>query len=243
MTVIAACGNRAGGGQEASEGQGVCVEVAEEDVVVKHAPGDTLTEAFVDKVGLDSLFRAEPIPDEIFELMQGKSYKDGCPIPRESLRYLLCLHKDIDGNILVGEMVVAEEIADDLLEIFRELYLDSYPIEKMRLPDYLDADDEMMMRANCTTCFNFRPISGSGKLSRHARGLAVDINSLYNPFQHPVNGKVVVEPATAGVYADRAAEFPYKIEPDDLCVRLFKAHGFTWGGDWKYSKDWQHFQR
>lgn len=210
---------------------------------VSHAPGDTLTEEAVNMLGLDSLFRVSPVPDGIFALMQGKSYKENCTIPRDSLRYLLCLHKDIDGNILVGEMVVSCLVADDLLQIFRELYLQSYPIGKMRLADYYDADDELIMRDNCSSCFNFRQVSNSRTLSRHSRGIAVDINPLYNPFRHTVDGKVIVEPATAEPYADRTADFAYKIEPDDLCVRLFKAHGFTWGGDWKSSKDWQHFER
>lgn len=236
LTVLASCVNPAGGGQQAAA-------VAVQETVFSCAPGDTLPQGYVDKVGLDSLFRVSPVPDEVFSLMQGKSYKENCTVPRESLRYILCLHRDIDGNILVGEMVASEAIAGDLLDIFRELYLNSYPIEKMRLPDYLDADDERVMGDNCSSCFNFRPIGGSGKLSRHATGMAVDINPLYNPFRHTVNGSVIVEPATAGPYADRTAVFPYKIEPGDLCVRLFKAHGFTWGGDWKYSKDWQHFQR
>lgn len=210
---------------------------------VSHAPGDTLTQDFVARVGLDSLFSIRALPDDVFAMMQGRSYRKGCPVPRGSLRYLLCLHKDRDGNILVGEMVASELIADDLLDIFRELYINSYPIEKMRLPDYWEAADEDVMRDNCSSCFNFRRIGGTGKLSRHSMGMAVDINPLYNPFCHTVNGRAVVEPAAAGAYADRAADFPYKIEPDDLCVRLFKAHGFTWGGEWKHSKDWQHFQR
>lgn len=233
IVIFVSCRNTTSGNQEAES----------EDIEAAVAPGDTLTQLYVDRVGLDSLFRVEPIPDEIFELMQGKSYGKDCNIPRESLRYLLCLHKDIDGHILVGEMVVSELIADDLLAIFKELYLNSYPIGKMRLPDYLDADDEMMMRDNCSSCFNYRTVANTKVLSRHARGTAVDINPLYNPFRHTVGGKVVVESDTAGPYADRTADFPYKIEADDLCVRLFKAHGFTWGGDWKHSKDWQHFQR
>ena len=28
----------------------------------------------------------------------------------------------------------------------------------------------------------------------------------------------------------------------DLCYALFKKYGFTWGGDWKSCKDYQHFE-
>ena len=28
-----------------------------------------------------------------------------------------------------------------------------------------------------------------------------------------------------------------------MCYTVFKQHGFEWGGDWKYSKDYQHFEK
>ena len=45
------------------------------------------------------------------------------------------------------------------------------------------------------------------------------------------------------VYADRSKTFKYKITQGDLCYRLFKQHGFRWGGEWKTMKDYQHFER
>jgi len=33
------------------------------------------------------------------------------------------------------------------------------------------------------------------------------------------------------------------IDRDDLCNRLFIEHGFRWGGDWRSSKDYQHFEK
>ena len=34
-----------------------------------------------------------------------------------------------------------------------------------------------------------------------------------------------------------------KIDENDLCYKLFIEHGFTWGGNWNSSKDYQHFQK
>ena len=42
---------------------------------------------------------------------------------------------------------------------------------------------------------------------------------------------------------DREQDFPYKIDENDLCCRLFKEHGFSWGGDWNSVKDYQHFEK
>ena len=33
------------------------------------------------------------------------------------------------------------------------------------------------------------------------------------------------------------------IKKGDLCYNLFIEHGFTWGGEWKSLKDYQHFQK
>lgn len=73
--------------------------------------------------------------------------------------------------------------------------------------------------------------------------MAVDINTLYNPYVKTVDGELTIEPAGAGDYVDRNADFPYKIDHDDLCYQLFTEHGFTWGGDWTSCKDYQHFEK
>ena len=200
-----------------------------------------------DDIGLaaasDDAFYAIPIPDEIFAKMQGKSYKDDCTIPRDDLRYIHVLHKNIEGETLEGEMVCSKLIAEDLLEIFRELYEQSYPIEKMRLIDEYDANDELSMTDNNSSCFNYRTISHTNKISKHGLGVAVDINTLYNPYTKVVDGERIIEPAAGAPYLDRDAEFPYKIERGDLCYNLFIAHGFEWGGDWPDRKDYQHFEK
>ena len=199
--------------------------------------------AATESASIDEAFYAIPIPDEIFAKMQGKSYKDDCTIPRDDLRYIHVLHKNIEGETLEGEMVCSKLIAEDLLEIFRELYEQSYPIEKMRLIDEYDANDELSMTDNNSSCFNYRTISHTNKISKHGLGIAVDINTLYNPYTKVVDGERIIEPATGAPYLDRDADFPYKIERGDLCYNLFISHGFEWGGDWPDRKDYQHFEK
>lgn len=188
-------------------------------------------------------FYVSEIPDDIFEKMQGKSYKADCTVPREDLRYVHVLHMGFDGETKEGELVVNKAIADDVCDIFEKLYEADYPIEKIRLIDEYDADDEASMSDNNSSAFNFRFISHTTKISKHGLGMAVDINTLYNPYVKTVDGKRSVEPANASDYVDRSADFPYKIDHDDLCYRLFKEHGFSWGGDWQHSKDYQHFEK
>lgn len=149
---------------------------------------------------------------------------------------------DLDGEIHEGEMIVNYHIAEGVLEILRELYEAKYPIEKIRLVDEYNADDELSMEDNNSSAFNFRFISHTTSISKHGLGLAVDINTLYNPYTKTVDGKRIIEPVTAEKYLDRETNFPYKIDHEDLCFKLFAAHGFEWGGDWEDRKDYQHFE-
>lgn len=190
-----------------------------------------------------SAFQSLEISDEIFAHIEGKSFKKECTTPRKDLRYLRVLHYNKVGEELEGELICHKDIAEDLLDIFRKLHEARYPIERMVLVDEYDADDEASMMDNNSSAFNFRFISGTRSLSRHSRGMAIDINPLYNPYVRHRGGRWLVSPENGEAYTDRSKAFPYKIERDDLCVRLFKEHGFTWGGDWKNSKDYQHFEK
>ena len=103
----------------------------------------------------DYLFASYPIPESVKARMQGKSMKDKAKIGYDQLRYLSLPYYDFDGNIHKGEMVCNKAIAQDLLEIFRQLYEAKYPIASVRLIDDFDASDEKSMSANNTSCFNF----------------------------------------------------------------------------------------
>jgi len=129
-----------------------------------------------------------------------------------------------------GEII---NIASDLLEIFKELYEAKFPI------DYIG-------------CFNFRLITNSNSLSDHALGLAVDINYEQNPYfkyddddENNKDRKVISTVPKDGAlkYLDRRLEEKGIIKKDGVCVKIFKDHGWFWGGDWQNPKDYMHFQR
>ena len=191
---------------------------------------------------VSSEFYSTEISDELFARIYGKSFKTDCTVPREDLRYIHVLHVDLAGETHEGEMIVNRHIADTVLDIFQQLYEAGYPIEKIRLVDEYDADDETSMRDNNSSSFNFRFISHTTRVSKHGLGLAIDINTLYNPYTKVVDGERIIEPATGEPYLDRDADFPYKIDHDDLAYQLFTEAGFEWGGDWTDRKDYQHFE-
>ena len=179
-----------------------------------------------------SYFYSQPIPDDIFARMQGKSFPKNCTTKRSDLRYLRVLHVNKEGNTQVGEMVCHKSISADLIDIFRKLYDARYPIERMVLIDDYDANDDRSMAANNTTCFNFRFITGSTtRVSKHGMGMAVDLNPYDNPY---VKGNIV---------KPKGAKRTPEITKNSLPYRLFTKHGFRWGGSWKSLKDYQHFEK
>ena len=153
-------------------------------------------------------------------------------------------HIDFQGQPQQGIIICNKKISNDLREIFAELYKAKYPIERIRPISEYGNDDERSMQANNTSCYCYRTVEGSTKLSKHAQGLAIDINPLYNPcVTRKKDGTLLVEPSTGKPYADRNAQNPYKITKGDLCYKLFIKHGFSWGGEWKSKKDYQHFEK
>ena len=183
-------------------------------------------------------FSYEAVPEAIRTRMRGASYPEGCPVPWEELRYARVRHRGFDSQDHEGELVVNRRIADVVLSVFQELYEAGYPIERMRLIDDYGADDEASMADNNSSCFCYRPIAGTDRLSYHAQGLALDINPLYNPAVAAGS----IQPAVGAPYANDRDASPYCIAEDDLCYQVMTRHGFSWGGAWRSKKDYQHFE-
>lgn len=189
-------------------------------------------------------FTQSVITEEIYARINGCSYVENEEIALEDLRYLQVLYVGFDAEEHVGELIVNKAIADDILEIMRVLYENRYPIERMELVDEYGGDDELSMQANNTSAFNYRPVEGSNKLSRHSYGMAIDINPFYNPCVRKYSdGSSKSFPEGSDEYADRSKDFPYKIDKEDLCYQLFTEHGFRWGGTWNNPQDYQHFDK
>lgn len=192
-------------------------------------------------------FYYEPLTDTVKQRITGISYPEsGCTVPYEDLLYVRLLYHDFNGEEQIGELICNKAIAQDMVEIFYELYQNDYQIERIRLIDEYGGDDTASMADNNTSCFNYRVVDGTTSLSKHAYGLAIDINPFYNPYvvyNKGGTGNTYISPAGSEIYADRSQDFAYKIDENDLCYRLFIEHGFTWGGNWNSSKDYQHFQK
>ena len=208
------------------------------------ADSGLLVEVSAERVTYVDGFYYEPISNDVFKRISGVSYPVDCTISLDDLRYVGLLYVDFDENTQSGEMICNKAIAQDILEIFSELYNNGYQIESIKLIDEFEGDDTASMLANNTSCFNYRVVEGTTRLSNHAKGLAIDLNPFYNPYiTYNKDGSTNISPEGSEAYADRNASFPYKIDENDLAYKLFKEHGFTWGGNWNSVKDYQHFEK
>ncbi len=181
-----------------------------------------------------------PLSMKLQEQMRGVSFHEGCPVPFEDLRLLTISHFDLNGRLQEGEIVVHAAVAADMIAIFRSLHASQFPIERMKLVWEYAGSDDASCAANNTSAFNCRKVTGSTKSwSNHALGRAIDINPLWNPY---VKRELIIPPK-GSAFVDRAQKHPGMIHAGDPVVNAFKERGWSWGGDWKRLKDYQHFEK
>ena len=178
-------------------------------------------------------------------MIKGNSWRQGCPVPLEDLRYLRIKYIDFKGKEKIGEMIVHQEVSAQVTEIFEALYDAGYPIYQMRLVSDYKGSDWQSIEADNTSAFNCRKATGSKKFSKHSYGKAIDINPIENPYifrsgksSHKASAPYLKRKRTGGSAAQRAM-----LLPDDNTVKIFKKYGWKWGGDWKNVKDYQHFSK
>ncbi|NUU15751.1 M15 family peptidase [Cellulomonas humilata] len=176
-----------------------------------------------------------PITPELAARME-PSWRPGCPVPLEDLRYVTVTHRGFDGVDRQGELVVHADAAEAMVTVFHALFDAGYPVRSMRLVDDFGASDDDSMAADNTSAFNCRAITGGSEWSEHAYGRAIDLNPVENPY---VRGSSVA-PDEGRAYADRP-DSPGVIHAGDEVVRAFASVGWLWGGDWESPIDYQHF--
>jgi hypothetical protein len=184
-----------------------------------------------------------PVPAALADDMRGTTWRPGCPVPISGLRYLTLSYWDLDGNVRRGPMVVNSDYAGDIVWVFRQLFKAHFQIQRMTLSKRFDPKhDNPNSKKSFTGSFNCRVVvtpAGPGTtLSMHSYGLAVDINSLQNPF---VREDGFTRNRYARPYVERSKQLPGMIHDGDVVVRAFEHIGWVWGGNWSGDKDYMHF--
>lgn len=169
----------------------------------------------------------------------GSSWRPGCPVPPSALRLLSVTSWGFDGRTHRGALVVNADVAGAVVGVFREMYDARFPVARVGTVEAYGSDDDRVMAANVTSAFNCRRVAGTATWSEHAYGRAIDINPIQNPY---VRGSSV-DPPAGRAYVDRGNVRPGMVVAGDPVVRAFTAVGWGWGGNFRTSKDYQHFSR
>ena len=160
---------------------------------------------------------------------------------RQRQKVIQLKYYSADGKIHQGQLVIDQELVEDIEKVFALALKEHFPIYSVipisdqRFRKEGRWDDELSMEANNTSSFNYREITGGGRLSNHAYGRAIDINTFLNPYIK--NGIVLPHGAKYDPTVDGTFTAGHPI------VQTFLKLGWTWGGNWTSPRDYQHFEK
>ncbi|MEQ9115315.1 MAG: M15 family metallopeptidase [Rickettsiales bacterium] len=182
------------------------------------------------------------IPTKLLEKMIACGvWSAECPVHYKRLKYVCVEYINFDGDLEVGHLVVFDIVAEYVVNIFQQLKQNKFPIHQIKTINLFGGSDELSMKSNNSSAFNYRGIAESDKLSIHSYGLAIDINPKQNPYIIKKSNEEIVFPRSGKEFLDRSKSFKGKISNKEVII--FKENKFIcWGGEWKDPIDYQHFE-
>ena len=153
----------------------------------------------------------------------------------KNLRIIDVEYYSFDNRLHSGQVVIHNDLAEDIKEIFTLIKEKKFPIKKVVPINKYNWSDEASMKDNNTSAFNYRVISGTRTFSTHSLGRAIDINPFLNP--QIKNGKTFPEGAVYNKYTLGT------ITANSWLTHEFYKRGWRWGGNWKFTQDYQHFEK
>jgi len=153
----------------------------------------------------------------------------------DQLKLISVRYYSTDHKIHQGQVLTNIKIADKLELMFKFMLNERFPIAHAIPVVNYNWDDEVSMEANNTYSFCYRDVS----FSKHARGMAIDINPYFNPvrwkegYENRLNKPVGAhfDPSIPGTF--------YKQHP---VVLEFMKLGFYWGHNFSTKHDDHHFE-
>ena len=157
------------------------------------------------------------------EKMNGRSWHDGCPVPLDDLVSIRLEYVDFDDVAHAGALVMHRRVANEIVEIFGELFAAGFEIERMQ--PYEDFPVGEYAASNDTVGFYCRQAQDNPKVfSSHAYGISVDVNAMTNPYHDPSGWW------PAGSDGERNRSAPGLLDAGSEAVKIFMRHGWIWGG-------------
>jgi hypothetical protein len=140
-----------------------------------------------------------------------------------------------DGKIHQGQVLANKKMADKIKIIFQFILANKFPVAHAIPVVKYNWNDDTSMQDNNTYSFCYRDIS----FSKHARGMAIDINPYFNPVRWKAGYENLQNKPVGAHYNPRTPGTFYKENP---VVRQFKNLGFRWGHSFTAKYDDHHFE-
>ncbi len=139
-----------------------------------------------------------------------------------------------DEKIHKGQIITNQLIANNIKEMFNFMLEERFVIEKAIPIVRYGWDDSLSMANNNSYSFCYRNIS----YSKHAKGLAIDINPRFNPLRWKNSDK---PNQPLGAVSDTTVNGTFF--PNHPVVNEFKRLGFRWGHTFTKYYDDHHFEK
>jgi len=187
------------------------------------------------EISEDPLFYEKPItqPPSMTQEEFLNSLKDK-KVPQEIIEALVLVDVDYRGfnnEIYKGQVVIHKDLESSITEVFRRILSETNFLMTSVSPLSM-FNWNSSAKNNNSGAFDPRLIANSDEISDHAFGAAIDINPLLNPWVQEDSENSFYNPNKKGT-----------LEAYSKVVKIFEEEGWKWGGNWKNSKDWQHFYR
>ena len=197
----------------------------------------------------EGLGKKEDIPEAVKKKIIGNTVPEDKQEVLNDMAYLTIPYVNFDDVVKEGHMIVNKNIADDVLNLFQDLYNIKYPIEKMEIIDSYKKSDESdkdveYQAIDDNNTYSFCYLSED----ENSTGNIITINPQINP--KLING----DPGhnNAIKYSNREEEKMrhWRQEEKDACIEkgseayeIFTKYGFVWGGENSENPNYMDFKK
>lgn len=161
----------------------------------------------------------------------------GTKAPKSILDELILmdvLYKSTDQRLHQGQILTNKKIENDIRDMFVFMLENDFVIEKAIPIVHYRWSDSLSMEDNNTYSFCYRNVS----YSKHARGMAIDINPRFNPLRWKnANGSSQPENAVLDTTVNGT------LYPGHVVAEEFGRLGFRWGHSFSKYYDDHHFEK